>query len=303
MTRPFTPSPLPFPAHSEEQLRPRAAPLPGRLCRGRLRRVPEKVARRSRAPQPRGDADKLDMPRRAILAADRALQLTDGKEAKAVSSRGRVVGGEVNEAIADCDAAKRIEPGDKAIVAARRRRRTESATGLAADQRKVERLNDDDNSGDAWKAAEAENGEPARLARAPRAARVPCDDRGRGVWRERRARRGTLTPGRRTKSIRRAKGASPAMPPARACTKATKRSKLRSLTIRGGCLGAWGAAFIARGARRGRRPRDVSRRRRLRAEGATSVASLLSRGSTRRCRPLGQPHWRRRRTRFQGWSK
>ena len=51
---------------------------------------------------------KLDMPRRAILAADRALQLTDGKEAKAWYRRAAawLACGEFNEAIADCDAAK-----------------------------------------------------------------------------------------------------------------------------------------------------------------------------------------------------
>ena len=62
---------------------------------------------------------------------------------------------------------------------------------------------------------------------------------------------------------------------------ATKRSKLNTLTITGGCLGAWGTAFIARGARIEGAGLEVLSLVdcRLRAEGAASIASLLSRGS------------------------
>jgi hypothetical protein len=61
---------------------------------------------------------------------------------------------------------------------------------------------------------------------------------------------------------------------------ATKRTSLSSLAIKGGCLGGWGTAFIARGARiEGAGLETLSLVDcRLRAEGAASVASLLSRG-------------------------
>ena len=61
----------------------------------------------------------------------------------------------------------------------------------------------------------------------------------------------------------------------------TKRSRLQTLDIRGGCLGAWGTAFVARGARIEGAGLEVLSLVdcRLRAEGAASVASLLSRGS------------------------
>ena len=235
------------------------------------------------------------MPRRAILAADRALQLTDGKEAKAWYRRAAawLACGEFNEAIADCDAAKRIEPGDKAIVALRKKAEEdrENATwGFAADQRKVERLNDDDNSGDAWREAEAENGvcggdwmEGASSLLACRAMIEVEEFTGESVE----LADGTLTlkwaPNEKHPEGRE-KVFSPAMLDQRALfciEEATKRSKLRSLTIRGGCLGAWGAAFIARGARVEGAGLEtlVLVDCRLRAEGATSVASLLSRGS------------------------
>ena len=61
----------------------------------------------------------------------------------------------------------------------------------------------------------------------------------------------------------------------------TKRSSFLSLSIKGACLGAWGTAFIARGARiegSGLERLCLSNCR-LRAEGAASVASLLSRGT------------------------
>jgi tetratricopeptide (TPR) repeat protein len=88
---------------------------------------------------------KLDMPRRAVLSADRALHLTHGKEAKAWYRRASawIACGEFNEAIADCDAAKRLEPGDKAIPALRKKaeEERENATwGYAADERKVQKL-------------------------------------------------------------------------------------------------------------------------------------------------------------------
>ena len=88
---------------------------------------------------------KLDMPRRAVLSADRALHLTEGKEAKCYYRRAAawLACGEFNECIADCDAAKRLEPADKAIAALRKKgeEERENATwGFSADSRAVEKL-------------------------------------------------------------------------------------------------------------------------------------------------------------------
>ena len=60
---------------------------------------------------------KIEQPRRAVLAADRALHLCEGKEAKAWYRRAAawLAAGEFNEAIADCDQAKKIEPSNEAV--------------------------------------------------------------------------------------------------------------------------------------------------------------------------------------------
>ena len=244
---------------------------------------------------------KLNMPRRAVLAADRSLHLCAGGEAKAWYRRAAawLDCGEFNECIADCEYAKRLEPSDKAIVALRKKaeEEREGATfAFARDQKRVEKLR--------------EQLEDPKLSAADKAMIQAANAGTSGDWREGVANLdacrtvlaieeftghtielldGSLTlqwvaNRKKGEEEGRQEVIAPAMLDQRALfciEEATKRRTLSALSIRGCLLGSWGAAFIARGARLEGAGLEVLSlvNCRLRAEGATAVASLLSRGS------------------------
>ena len=88
---------------------------------------------------------RLGRPRQAVLAADRALRLGADVEAKGWYRRASawLAAGEFNEAIADLEEAKRLEPGDKAIIALRKEAEAARENGtwaFASDCRRLDKL-------------------------------------------------------------------------------------------------------------------------------------------------------------------
>ena len=268
---------------------------------------------------------KLERPRRAVLAADRALHLCEGKEAKAWYRRAAcwLATGEFNECIADCDKAKSLEPSDKAIKELRERaekEREDETWSFASDCRKVEKQReqeeaeeeereareaaaalediDDDVDGEGGKGG---GGSAARAAEEAKALVSSAEAIANlGVIAARTMMDVEVFSGNVIELVDGVltmrwlptrddpEGHEEVVRPARldiramfCIEEATKKSNLSALTIKGACLGAWGAAFVARGARiegAGLEKLHLVDCR-LREAGAKSVATLLSRGS------------------------
>ena len=226
---------------------------------------------------------KLERPRDSVLAADRALWKSEGGEAKAWYRRGAawLSCGEFNEAIADMDAAKRLAPGDKAIGAIRKKaeeEREDATWTFQADSKLYEASTQEEIEG----AAPPKRAPSGSLA-AVRTMLTLEEFKGQEVELHDGVLRLVWQPTRDDRR-QRERCVRPALLDQRALfclEELTKRSSFTSLSMRGCCLGAWGAAFVARGARiQGAGLEHLALVDcRLRAEGAASISSLLSRGS------------------------
>jgi tetratricopeptide (TPR) repeat protein len=251
---------------------------------------------------------KLGREREAVLAADVALHRCKGADAKAWYRRASawLASGEFNECLADLERARRMEPADKAIgtLKAKAEEERETATFSFSVDLKLAQNEDAQAAGEpvphpnqlrmglkprgdlravrTMNAIEAFDGasltlrdDTLTLAHAP--SRALSDG----------APSRALSDGAPSRAL--SDGATRVLAPAfldhralfslEACA---KRSSLETLALHGVVLGAWGAAFLARGARLqgGAGLERLSLVEcRLRDEGARSIGSLLSRGS------------------------
>lgn len=228
---------------------------------------------------------KLDRPRESILAADRALWKSNGKDAKAWYRRGAawLACGEFNECIADMDKAKSIEPGNKAIPEVRKRaeqEREDATWSFAADEKLASRPDEVKPIKGEPRCFQGNEGAVRTMIafEAFRGQEVEMHD---GVlrlgWHAQRKANGLVLDAKE-------EFYQPAMLDQRALfciEEMTKRSAFNTLSLRGCCLGAWGAAFIARGARIQNAGIEhlVLVDCRLRSEGAKAISTLLSRAS------------------------
>ena len=233
---------------------------------------------------------KLGREREAVLAADVALHRCKGADAKAWYRRASawLATGEFNECLADLEMARRMEPADKAIgtLKAKAEEERETATFSFSVDLKLAQNEDAQAAGEP-----VPHPNQLRMGLKPRgdlrAVRtmnaIEAFDGASLTLRD-----DTLTlahaPSRALSD-----GATRVLAPAfldhralfslEACA---KRSSLETLELHGVVLGAWGAAFLARGARLqgGAGLERLSLVEcRLRDEGARSIGSLLSRGS------------------------
>ena len=233
---------------------------------------------------------KLGREREAVLAADGALHRCKGADAKAWYRRASawLASGEFNECLADLEVARRMEPADKAIgtLKAKAEEERETATFSFSVDLKLAQNEDAQAAGEP-----VPHPNQLRMGLKPRgdlrAVRtmnaIEAFDGASLTLRD-----DTLTlahaPSRALSD-----GATRVLAPAfldhralfslEACA---KRSSLETLELHGVVLGAWGAAFLARGARLqgGAGLERLSLVEcRLRDEGARSIGSLLSRGS------------------------
>ena len=209
---------------------------------------------------------KLARHRDALLAADRALWLSNGSSAKAYYRRAAAftAAGDFNEALCDLDAAKVLEPADAAVAAARLKAleaREEACWSFAAackatpplpcvtlmdeleqfDGEEVE-LQDGRLALRWGPIPDADGKERPEVAREEAG---PLD--GRALW---------------------------------ALEAATKRRALHVLSLHGCGLGPWGAHFVASGVRAAGGASSLETLRlnacRLRTDGCAAVASLLT---------------------------
>ena len=209
---------------------------------------------------------KLARHRDALLAADRALWLSNGSSAKAYYRRAAAftAAGDFNEALCDLEAAKVLEPADAAVAAARAKAleaREEACWSFAAACKATPPL----PCVALMDELEQFDGEEVELHDGRLALRWGPDPDADGKERPEVAREeaGPLD-GRALWALE----------------AATKRRALHVLSLRGCGLGPWGAHFVASGVRATGGASSLETLRlsacRLRADGCAAVASLLT---------------------------
>ena len=215
---------------------------------------------------------KLGRHRDALLAADRALWLTNGSSAKAYYRRAAAftAAGDFNEALCDLDAAKVLEPADAAVVAARLKAletREEACWQFSAACKMTPPspcvMLMDELEQFEGEEVELHDGRLAlRWGATPKGLLTQFDADAK-EWPEVREEAGPLD-GRALWAME----------------AATKRRSLQVLSLRGCGLGPWGAHFVAAGVRAVGGASSLETLRlnacRLRVDGCAAVASLLT---------------------------